>query len=1240
MVAQTRAGGTSSPRKLKFHEKLVGKGLSTDTLLKKLKNLHTELAELDQDLVDVTSLALARKELIHTTILLHKDRGVKAYAACCLADLLRLYAPDAPYTHNELRDIFQFFFRQLSTGLKGSDSSYYNEYFHLLESLSTVKSVVLVCDLPNAEELMVDIFRDFFNLVRHDLAKKIEIFMADILVALIDECQVLPSDALETVMAQFMDKNLGMDNSAYRLAVQVCNSTADKLQRHVCQYFTDIIVQHSADEEFNDIRNAHNLIKQINRSCPALLHNVIPQLEEELRVEDVQLRSLATQVLGEMFADKGGADLVRKYPTTWNVWLLRKNDKSPAVRLTLVEAAKGLIANLPEQRESVEEAMQAKLLDPDEKVRAAVCKLYSQLDYEAALHHVSQQQLRNVAGRSLDKKNSVRVEALNSIGKLYSLAYPEIENGDPAAVQQFAWIPESLLHMSASTQEVKAAVEPVLAEYVFPLPSTSSKGDVDEVAWTDKLLTTMKFLDEKAINTLLGTSSIKATRPTGYERFIDCCVENNGGIIDENEDEIVRKLKFVTQKLAATFPDPQKASDDLNAFAKLNEGRLYKLLKTCMDPQTDLKTLIKSSNEFMRRIEQSSPGIHATLATFLRKASFRLINQSSIPTLVKRLQRGDPAGDGYGTSQAQLSANNAQAVLTTVSKHCPALYKPHVGELTKAIADEKNPRLVELCLQALAAVAKWDERLAPTDKRTAERVMRFVLDSNHRHAKFSARLLAKSKNSDETCAEVVNTISDELPDVDPEKLVAHIAVLVELSLMAPDAFEQKSETIMSFLLKQILIEPSLPDPDDMNNEIEWVDNDDLTPTMRAKILSLKVCRNRCLAHASSDSALDIATPFLKMFITLLEFGGSLKADSEDDPKVRTRMRLQAAVSLLRLAAIEKYASFVSNNFVLLAITMQDPCYQVRIEFLRKFMSIATTQKLPAHFNVIPFLTVHDPEADVKTMAKAYVSYVFRTAPPSSRVNTFEIIFVRFLHLLAHHPDFSLAQESLVDMAKYIDFYLELISSADNISLLYHISGKIKTVRDSESHGYSENLYALSELAQHIIQTRAHAHSWALQSYPGKIKLFSDILRPLPNPEAANEILKRVYLPHETMDWLKEQAKSARAAAAAENKPKPERKPAAKRKAAVPRTNGHAKRARASTRRNKYDDASSEDDEESSATDGSSDEAEERDGAQEPKSATSSADEEEPGEERPRRGARTKAKAKIKQQASRKSAKAK
>ena len=46
---------------------------------------------------------------------------------------------------------------------------------------------------------------------------------------------------------------------------------------------------------------------------------------------------------------------------------------------------------------------------------------------------------------------------------------------------------------------------------------------------------------------------------------------------------------------------------------------------------------------------------------------------------------------------------------------------------------------------------------------------------------------------------------------------------------------------------------------------------------------------------------------------------------------------------------------------------------------------------------------------------------------------------------------------------------------------------------------------MSELAQELIKIRTQLHSWDLQSYPGKVKLPSDILRALPNSETANRV---------------------------------------------------------------------------------------------------------------------------------------
>lgn len=41
-------------------------------------------------------------------------------------------------------------------------------------------------------------------------------------------------------------------------------------------------------------------------------------------------------------------------------------------------------------------------------------------------------------------------------------------------------------------------------------------------------------------------------------------------------------------------------------------------------------------------------------------------------------------------------------------------------------------------------------------RRTVERVMRFVMESHPRHAKFAARLIACMRNAEELCAQVVD----------------------------------------------------------------------------------------------------------------------------------------------------------------------------------------------------------------------------------------------------------------------------------------------------------------------------------------------------------------------------------------------------------------------------------------------------------------------------------------------------
>lgn len=68
----------------------------------------------------------------------------------------------------------------------------------------------------------------------------------------------------------------------------------------------------------------------------------------------------------------------------------------------------------------------------------------------------------------------------------------------------------------------------------------------------------------------------------------------------------------------------------------------------------------------------------------------------------------------------------------------------------------------------------------------------------------------------------------------------------------------------------------------MDAEDEWAEDCNVPPILRAKILCLKVCRHRCLTYASSEAALEIGNPVLKMFATLLDYGGSFSPEANDE----------------------------------------------------------------------------------------------------------------------------------------------------------------------------------------------------------------------------------------------------------------------------------------------------------------------------------------------------------------------
>lgn len=91
---------------LRFKESLswrAGKPIAIADLLRRLQALSQELRLMDQEDAPRDAIVAVAKDLVSPNLLAHKDTGVKAWTACCLVDVLRLCAPDAPYTGIQLR---------------------------------------------------------------------------------------------------------------------------------------------------------------------------------------------------------------------------------------------------------------------------------------------------------------------------------------------------------------------------------------------------------------------------------------------------------------------------------------------------------------------------------------------------------------------------------------------------------------------------------------------------------------------------------------------------------------------------------------------------------------------------------------------------------------------------------------------------------------------------------------------------------------------------------------------------------------------------------------------------------------------------------------------------------------------------------------------------------------------------------------------------------------------------------
>ncbi|KAJ4304056.1 Sister chromatid cohesion protein pds5 [Collariella sp. IMI 366227] len=573
---------------LQFNEPLTwrpGKPIPIDTLLKRLDRLTKELAEMDQETIDPSSLTKVAKEVASNQLLNHKDKGVRAYTACCVVDILRLCAPDAPFTPSQLKDVFNLTVTSIIPSLFDPSNPYNNQHKYVLRSLAEIKSIVLLLDVDGSENLLLHLFSTIFDGVSgskstsgEQVAKDVEYSMQELLGVLIEDATSLPAKVVDVMMAQFLraaaprtgrekHNHVPIDDTqatllakeepeAYQIVKHLCQVFPDKMARFVSQYFSDVIVDatsfagrsgHHGDDgddedgpsgpsesDLRELRKAHTLIREIWKAAPQILQNVVPQVDAELSADNVHLRQLATETLGDMISGIGAAgpppsptldpaaypplrlddddktvapaanilttplsaiSFSQTHNTTFHNFLSRKNDKFSAIRAAwtsavgyILSTSAGGIGLGREDEMALIQGIGEKLSDSDERVRLAAVKAIESFSFQDVIQKLGPNGgvgkegsvLSTLADRCRDRRPAVRVAAMSLLGKLWGVATGELIAGNEAVIAALGQVPSRIYNsFYANDLELNVLLDRVIYECLVPLsyppPKKASK---------------------------------------------------------------------------------------------------------------------------------------------------------------------------------------------------------------------------------------------------------------------------------------------------------------------------------------------------------------------------------------------------------------------------------------------------------------------------------------------------------------------------------------------------------------------------------------------------------------------------------------------------------------------------------------------------------------------------------------------------------------------------------------------
>ncbi|RID60363.1 hypothetical protein BRARA_F03523 [Brassica rapa] len=842
---------------------------SKDSLLKLFKEAAVHLSELEQSppAAVLKSIQPFLDAVIKPEILRHQDKDVKLLVASCVSEITRITAPEAPYSDDIMRDIFQLIVSAFS-GLDDVGGPSFGRRVVILETVAKYRSCVVMLDLE-CDDLVKEVFTTFLDVARDDHPEVVLSSMQSIMIVLLEESEDIQEQLLLILLSKFGRNRSDVGDAARRLAMKVIEQCAQKVESDIKQFLISSV---SGDSRFSSSQiDYHEVIYDLYRCAPQTLSGIAPYLTGELLADNLDTRLKAVGLVGELFSLPGRV-ISEEFSSIFLEFLKRLTDRVIEVRMVILDHIKNCLLSDPSRAEASQiiSALRDRLLDYDENIRKQVVSVICDVAV-SELASIPIDTIKLVAERLRDKAMLVKTYTMERLSELFRVYCLRCTEGK-AGTGDFDWIPGKILRCLYDKDFRSDTIEHILCRSLFP----SDFSVKDKVKHWIEIFSGFESAETKAFEKILEQ---RQRVQQEMQKYLSLKQQS------ADSPEMQKKILFGFRVMSRAFSDPAKTEQNFLILDQLKDANIWKILNNLVDPNTSIMQASKIRDDMLKILSEKH-SLYEFLGTLSIKCSYLLFSKEYVKEILAEVS-------ARKASKTSSGIQSCMDFLGLLASFCPSLFDGAEEELIGFLKDD-DEIIKEGTLKILAkAGGTIRENLIVSASSVDLLLERMCVEGNRKKAKYAVHALASITKDDglKSLSVLYKGLVDMLDDKRHQPAV--LQSLGCIAQIAMPVFETRETEVVEFIRDKILKSESIAADED---KLSW---DDKSEMCQLKIYGIKTLVKSYLPFNDAHLRTGV-DDLLELLKNILSFG-EVSEDIESSSVDKAHLKLAAAKAVLRLS---------------------------------------------------------------------------------------------------------------------------------------------------------------------------------------------------------------------------------------------------------------------------------------------------------------------------------------------------